>query len=266
MSRLSFFAVAAVTAVVLVAGGPAGAGYYYGFEWDRSADWDPGSIHGSSAGNPNTDAEGNPVWSLESTHAAGDGLGGVNPWYEGATQLQVWDDSWYGGGPTWARGDNVNPPISSSALTHNISSGGLHSHVPLVRWVNPVPRPFPLEIAGTLTEQWRGGGGLTDNVDFDVVIAHYDASAMGFDVLYGEAFEKPSDNQLWESLSADVHLLVPMEPGDELVISHRGHHPASRAAWPSLADDLTLTMKPEPATLSVLGLGVLGLLRRRRSR
>ena len=253
------------------AGGVARAAYYQGFVWDRSVDYDPGTTHGSSAGNPNTDTEGNPVWSMESTNAAGGRLGGSNPWYEGATQLQVWDSSWYGGGPTWARGDNVNPPISSSGLTHNISNAGLHSHVPLIRWVNPMIYPTKLDIAGNLTVLWRGGGGLTDNVDFDVAIVQ--RSGANYGVLYGDLFEKPTDDQSWESLTKPVSLPgIWVQPGDEILIGHRGLTPATRAAWPNLQDNLTLQIAainvPEPGTLAIWTLlaatGIAAGWRRRR--
>jgi len=263
--RRVVFAATVVALALALGAAPACAGYYYGFVWDRSADYDPGTTHGSSDGNPNTDTNGNPVWSLESTNAAGDGLGGANPWYQGATQLEVWDSSWYGGGPTWARGDNVNPGISPTSLTHNISNSSLHGNVPLVRWFSPVDESFSLQITGSLTENWRGGGGLSDNVDFDVAIAHFDASANTYDTLFGEVFEKPTDDQSWESLTKDVAVFATIEPGDQIIVSHRGQTPSPRGStWPNLADDLIFTQTPEPATLTLLGLGALALLRRRR--
>ena len=134
------------------------AGYTEGFIWDRSVDYDAGTVAFSTVGNPNTDAEGNGVWQMESTNAAGDGLGGASPWYEGATQLQVWDNSWYGGGGLWARGDNVNPGIKNTAMTHNIG-GTTYANVPLIRWLNPVVQGYWIDITGSLTEGWAGPSG-----------------------------------------------------------------------------------------------------------
>lgn len=254
---IAIFAALAVTATSAQA-------YMYGFVWDRSVDYDPGTIHGSSLGNPNTDAMGIGVWQMESTNSAGDPLGGANPWYEGTTSIQVWDNSWYGGGPTWARGDNVNPPMGSANVTANVSNAALLGNAPLVRWTNPVDRPFPLEISGDLTINWRGGGGKSGNVDFDVAVVHFDASANTYDLLFGETYEKPTDDDSWTSLSMAVHIgQVWVEPGDQIIISPRGLS-ASGSTWPHLVDDLTLTMMPEPASLSLLGLGALGLAARRR--
>jgi hypothetical protein len=260
------------TLVVGLAAGSAEAGYMVGFTWDRSVDYDAGTVHGSSLGNPNTDAEGNPVWSMESTNSAGDGLGGANPWYKGATQLQVWDNSWYGGGPVWARGDNTNPPIGSTGLTHNISSGGTYGNVPLIRWINPIDRDVQIDIDGDLTVLWRGGGGQAGNVDFDVAIAMVDVSEGTTNLLWGELYEKPTDDTSWESLSMPVAISgLWLEPGDELLIGHRGQGTAGNT-WPNLADNLTLTITgivPEPSALAlaVVGLaGCGGLLGRRRRR
>jgi len=264
MTKRCLWLSALVIALVVVAPAmSAHAGYYYGFVWDRSADYDPGTTHGSSAGNPNTDAQGATVWSMESTNSAGTGLGGANPWYTVATQLQVWDDSWYGGGPTWARGDNSNPPIGSTSLTHNISNSSVHSNIPLIRWLNPLDETGILQITGTLTENWRGASNACGNIDFDVAIVHYDASALTYDVLYGELFEKPHDDTRLESLSDSIALSVLVEPGDQIIVSHRGRA-TSGNSWPNLSDDLTLRLVPEPTSLALLGLGALGLFRRRR--
>jgi hypothetical protein len=254
--RRAAFAGAGLLAVGLLVclESPTQAAYYHGFVWDRSVDYDAGTTHGSTAGNPSTDAEGNPVWRMESTNAAGDGLGGPNPWYEGATQLQVWDSSWFGGGPVWARGDDVNPPIGSTNLTHNISNSGVYNNVPLIRWMNPLSFATKIDIAGDLTVLWRGGGGLSDNIDFDVVIVQRSGST--YNVLFGEVFEKPTDDQTWEELTKSVSLPgIWVQPGDEILIGHRGHSPATRAAWPNLQDNLTFEIAaiavPEPTTMFV---------------
>jgi len=264
LAALAFVAAAAV-ALSLGASSAQAANYGYGFVWDRSVDYDAGTIHGSSAGNPNTDSQGSAVWAMESTNAAGDGLGGANPWYEGATQLQVWDDSWHGGSGLWARGDNDNPPITSTALTHNISNASLHGNIPLVRWFSPVAETITLEITGSLTENWRGGSGLSDNIDFDVAIVHFDASLNTYEVLFGELFEKPTDDQSWESLTRDVAVSATIEPGDQILVGHRALTPSPRGStWPSLTDNLVFTQTPEPTSLALLGLGALGLAARRR--
>jgi hypothetical protein len=251
--------------------GVAQAAYYPGFVWDRSVDYDEGTVVGSTLGNPNTDAEGNPAWSIESTNALGTGLGGASPWYEGTTFLHVWDDSWYGGAGAWTRGDNVNPPIRGTSMTANISSAGLRSNVPLVRWINPVDYPTKLDITGDLRIDWRGGGGTSANIDFDVAVAKHDVLSDTWTVLYGSLFEKPHDDNSFESLTKSVSLSgVWVQPGDEIIVSPWAYG-SSGSTWPSLADDLTFSIAaiviPEPATLfiwTLLGAAALAAGWRRR--
>ncbi len=244
------------------------AGYTEGFIWDRSVDYDPGAIPFSPVGNPNTDAEGNGVWQMESTNAAGDGLGGASPWYEGATQLQVWDNSWYGGGGVWARGDNVNPYVNQGSLLHNINPASNWVHIPLVRWLNPIAQGYWIDITGSLTENWRGPGGQAANIDFEVVIAHLDAETGLYTVLFGDLFEKPTDDTSLESLTKAVSISgVYLTAGDQILISHRGL--TSGSAWPSLNDNLEFELTefiPEPATMTLLAFGGMGMLIRRRRR
>ena len=263
--------IVAVTAAALMLGaGSARAAYMAGFTWDRSDDYDAGMIPGSTVGNPSTDVEGSGVWRMESTDVAGDGLGGANPWYEGATMVHVWDDSWYSGPGAWTRGDNVNPPIRGGDMTMNISNVGLRANAPLIRWISPVGAPIDVDITGTWTVEWRGGGGESGNIDIDAVIAHVDVSAGVTSVLHSLVFEKPTDDTSLETLSAPVSLLgVRLEPGDQVIISGRGQGFAP-STWPNLVDDLTFSIEnvvPEPATLALLGLAAAGLgayARRRR--
>jgi len=261
----------AASAALLFAGVLPAATYGPGFVWDRSVDYDAGTVHGLTLGNPNTDSQGVGVWRMESTNGGGDPLGGANPWYQDDTTIQVWDNSWYGGGGVWARGDNVNPPMGQDSITMNVSNTGLRGTAPLVRWINPVHAGVELEITGELTVNWRGGGGQSGNVDFDVVIAHVDKQNGTTSVLFGETFEKPHDDTTWESLSMPVDLLADgIGEGDEIIISAWGLGTSS-STWPNLADDLSFELTavvPEPATMGLLALaaGALGgYIRRRRS-
>src|SRR5688572_22780986 len=76
--------------------------YAPGFRWDRSEDWVPGTVPGSTAGNPAADKNGNPVWFYGYT--TGGELGSANPWYAQELSPQVWSDGWLTGYPgLWAR-------------------------------------------------------------------------------------------------------------------------------------------------------------------
>ena len=198
------------------------AEYLAGFIWDRSNEFDQGTTPGSTVGNPNTDSEGNSVWQMEYTRAAGDGLGGSNPWYQGQVDLMVWDDDWFNRGGVWAAGDNLNPCISDIACTHNLLDGNF-SRIPVVRWINPVEQCFCMTIDGPLTISWEGISGQADNIDAEVVIAHVDASLSTINVIYSRVFEKPTDDRTPESVEENIAISsLCIAPGDEVVLSVRG--------------------------------------------
>lgn len=238
MRRLTLLVVAMLL-VVLTGAGRLKAEYGYGFIWDRSEEYQDGTIQGSSQGNPNLDSMGNAVWSMESTNEAGDGLGGENPWYEGVTTPAVWDASWYGRPfGAWAQGNDACACLLSDYFEHTLRGEWSYKHVPMVRWLNPVDQPFEMEITGEIEVQWNGE--MPADVDTDVIIAHLDVSQGTTTLLYSKVFEKPTSDHSVEILVDTVHIpFILIEPGDQLLISGRGHHPAS-SAYNDICDDLIL--------------------------
>ena len=59
---------------------------------------------------------------------------------------------------------------------------------------------------------------------------------------------------------------VPIGIGDQIVLSHRARHPddAGRSRWVTLISDVSIEVIPEALSVSLLALGGLALLRRRR--
>ena len=257
--------------LVLVGSPAAKAEYVAGFVWKRSADYDEGTTQNSTIGNPNTDSEGAGVWQYETTDTAGDGLGGANPWYEGNTALMVWDGSWYGRTfGVWAQGEDTCAPILADRFHHTLRSelyGDLfHSHVPIVRWLNPVSVPLELKITGTLSLCW--GGPQPADVDMDLLIGFLGASEDTITPLYAKTFEPPDDGSNNLSDAVDIPSLW-IDPGDQVIISGRAHSPAPYA-FNKVYDDLTFQINsivPAPSKLvGLVSMGIVGLviaLRRR---
>ena len=258
-AALTVFTLAFVTTSV-------NAEYVPGFVWDRSVDFDEGTVAGSASGNPSTDAEGNGVWQMEYTMSAGDGLGGANPWYEGTTGLMAWDDSWFGGTGKWARGDDLGGMITADGLNHS-AEGAWYGFIPVVRWLNPVSDPFQMSVTGHVRANWRGANNQSANVDVDVIIAHEDSSEGTMSLLFAETLEKPTDDNSWEGLDVHVNIAaIQLESGDSLLISARAQG-AADDFWMPLGDALTFQIVPEPSTIALLGMGALAslaLIRRRR--
>ncbi|HUT60939.1 MAG TPA: hypothetical protein VNA25_24085 [Phycisphaerae bacterium] len=267
--RSLFLAITAVVSLcgrpVLAVAGLLDAEYGAGFVWDRSADYDPGTVHGSSLGNPNTDAAGNGVWQMEYTDSAGDDLGGADPWYQGATSLARWDsDYFHNGRGTWARDNDLGGEFSQGHIVHLIDAWTVphdYEYVPILRWLNPVPDPFEMTIEGTLGILWRGNRNLAADVAVDVVVAHLDASDGTTSLLYAETFDKPTHDGSQEELYVPFDpVSLWIEPADELLISLRARG-TDIEKYILLADDLTMQMAtiPEPSTLTLLFLGLMSL-------
>lgn len=249
-----------LTALVLVVGGFGSevfAEYVPGFTWNRLADFDLGTQHLSTLGNPNTDSEGSAVWQYESTDAAGDPLGGANPWYEGATSLMVWDSNWYGQWQRWARGDDFGGMVGPDHLQHLFQQGD-GDHAPVVRWLNPVSDPFVMTITGTLYVHGDTSGGGFSGID--VVIAHVDHSDNdAVSLLYGSTFAE-EDSEQSVAISG-----VGIEPGDQIILSGRGLRPSTEGYISVRDGGLTFTFSsapvPGPSCLvALIGIGAMALL------
>ena len=212
----------------------ADAQYTPGFVWNRFADYDAGTEAGANylAGNPSTDSVGNLVWSHE--WCIGGDLNSTNPWWRNPAHLMVWDLSWYGGGSLWAAGDNVNPPIGRSGLTHNTQSEP-YPRVPRVRWRNPLARSAVVRLSGQLTVIWTGGGGHAQPNTIDVVIGLNRADGTT-SVLYSATVDKPTNDNSEESLPLPIDVpSVAVDPGDSIVITHRAR--TQNGGWIELLDD-----------------------------
>lgn len=275
----------AVVAVLLAVASPMAyaGGYTFGFVWDVQADWvvRVSSDHGTTNGNPSADAMGNPVWGFDyvTNVPAGSGLGSANPWYEGKTIAAMkWDSDFWSSGGRWANIDDGTPNIAGGWMNHllNNTEYGDYSSVPLLRWTNPCPDPIKVSLKSKegpldFAVGWRGNvqaGGAT-SVDADIAVVLYDVSEASYQELYAVTVSKPTNNNLDENLTLSPLWIeeLPLDTGDQILITARGTSqtfPAAGAQYITFYDGMEITVVPEPATLSLLALGGLAMLRRRR--
>ena len=272
--------------VITLATASAMAQYDVGFTWNRYDDWVPGTTNGSSAGNPMPDSAGNPVWSAEyfANVPAGSDLDtsdSVAPWYTlPSAGVLSWDSSWWGGSTgLWVYKDDVEPAIWDKGQTDVNTTNPLdadYKRLPLVRWVNPCSVPVTISITSgpDFTVGFAGTSTALDMAqsDTDVAIVLKDASQGGaLSLLYSDKVANPLPGPGVHLVPlTPVQLELTIEPGDEILVSHRSRYeyfqpaPGVSARWTYLNEDYTITVVPEPATLAILGLGGLALLRRRR--
>ncbi len=260
--------------VMVLATTSAWAAYDVGFTWNIFDDWTPGTTDGSSAGNPMPDAAGNPTWSCEYIAGvpAGSGLDSNNPWYElPSSGLMVWD-SHYGAGQ-WMLPNDTPPSNSYTGMWHvcnDQSYGGDHyANVPLRRWQNPSDETLAVSLSGG--PDFAGViHALPTGTILDLVIARTDASnGDSVHLLYSETVVKTAsegEDQSFPLTGLDIDNLV-LDPGDDIIFTARSRTRITGYAWASagLVDDVNITVVPEPATLSMLALGGLAMLRRRRA-
>jgi hypothetical protein len=224
------------------------------FQWQRSYNWTtpPASAAGTSAGNPDDDSLGTPVWHALYTY--GGRLNSVNPWYLEPTVPMVWDTSWYGGGGAWAAGNDLNPPIGPGNLVDNrVDSAG---RIPVVHWEAPIDLPDVLIVEGELSISWSGGGDQASNrAPMEVVIAHLRGGAeLSRFTRTGYRQNCTSWScQPWTEVSS-IRLEFPgVQQGDRIVISGRtltaaDGHP--QHGWTVLGDNLTFRYSCTPAPLA----------------
>jgi len=277
--------ICAVVAVLLAVASPMAyaGGYSPGFVWDVDADWvdRPVGDHGTTNGNPSADAMNNPVWGFQyfTNVPVGSGLGATSPWYERlTTSAMTWDSDHRSAGGRWASVDDGTPDIIAGWMNHllNDSEYGDYNSVPLLRWTNPCPDPIKVSLKSKegpldFAVGWRGNGeaGGATSADVDIAVVLYDASEATFHQLYTSSVSKPTDNNLDENLTLSPLWIEEqdLDPGDQILITARGASqtfPAAGAQYITFYDGMEITVVPEPVTLSLLALGGLAMLRRRR--
>ena len=269
-------AIVAMFVMALATTALASTPYDVGFTWNRWADWKPGTTNGSSVGNPCKDSAGNPVWSYEYYKDVPDGsdLNSTHPWYKlDSSGLMVWDGHTGASGSWGYQYDNapfIFPgPAGLGHVPNNQSYGGDHfAIVPLVRWDNP--STIPIRVSLTPGSGFQGRihwwpAGTTA----DLVIARTDASDSGsVHLLYSQTIVKTlaqGQNEYFALAALDIENLA-LDPGDDILFSVRARAATTGYTWYSvmLDDDVNITVVPEPATLSLLALGGLAMMRRRR--
>lgn len=241
----------------------ASAQYGEGFTWHRFTDFVPGSLHGALENNPGPDPMGNPTWEYRWT--TGDEAGSDNPWYANHGELMTWDEQWFNGERSaWTRGDNLNPPVFNDRMVHNIRSAD-YDYMPVVNWLNPVGDAAMVDLSGSLTVMWSGGGGVGSPVDVDVAIAYNDVSEGTSNIVMHNRVSKPNPGDTIGDISiVDVDVMgILLDEGDFLTISHRAVDDLGNR-WIPMFDDVTITLVPAPGAMSMLGLGLAAAFRRRR--
>lgn len=238
--------------------------------WNRHADFSvrPTADNGTTNGNPSADQYGTPVWGYEVTTGGGP-LGSPSPWYAQPTNKMVWNASWFGGGPTWATGLNWVPLIDNTSLLDHDNND---SQAPLVRWTNPLLVPASLTIEGNLLLKWADYSD-TNRVSYpvDMVVAHV-SHQTGITTALFTATQTASFGYVTGTVSASplpVNLSLDILPGDQVLISVQTRwdvsmyqHHYNMYDW--VNDGITLTATPEPATLSLLAIAGLLVLKRHR--
>ncbi|SOD40078.1 PEP-CTERM sorting domain-containing protein [Nitrosovibrio sp. Nv4] len=259
--------------------------YAPGFRWDRSEDWVPGTVPGSTAGNPAADKNGNPVWFYGYT--TGGELGSSNPWYAQQFSPLVWNDQINvgGGQGVWARVYNgpdthiinTDPLIGKWSLAHSLTEYIQSAeYMPVVEWRNPVGDGAIVDVGGSLKATWEGH--YTDNSPMglvDIAVARLDASEGSFELLYSATLANPTEGGALSSFSTITQPLgisdVRLDEGDTLRFTARLRGDEHTTPFWLLLDDqgtdirlVSSVPEPEQFILLALGLGVLAARLRRK--
>jgi hypothetical protein len=223
------------------------AQYDQGFVWNCAQDWTPRppSDAGTSNGNPDDDATGRPCWHFLYTQdiAAAGGLGSPTPWYTVATSRSVWDVNWFNAGSSlWARGNDLNPPISRDDLTHTFGNGN-GGYAPVLRWVYPGQCPIRVSLSGSVTIVWSGQNVAGNTGQVDVAFLR-DATDGALTPLFSGTIDRPPG-----TASRVVPIQVPSIPiraGDSVVITLRARQWLGGNNWSVMrTPELSLTVVAE---------------------
>jgi hypothetical protein len=219
------------------------AQYSPGYIWNRQAVWYGGNGNGGTSGNPNLDSEGNPAW--EYVALGGGGIGSSDPWYDASAHsiLGTYDT---GGGYGWLGGDAF---CFQNSLIHQWGQDG----APGVIWLNPTNEAVTVNIIGLVQFSWDAG--LSASSDY--VIATENLQTYAATPLF-ETTVSPSGATTVPIDITDVSLAA----NQGLVFTFRGDVSTYLDYYES--DSINVVLVPEPTSLSLLGLGGVALLGRRR--
>lgn len=248
------------------------------FVWNRSLDWDPGTVAGTSLGNADDDALGNAVWRY-GTLTGGD-FSSINPWYRGQIELSVWDDVWWGASGTgaWARNyfgpdvdnDNANPPIGRYAMWHDLSER-THSfkYTSAVDWLNPVGNGATVNISGNLVFLWQGHFATASPIGaLEAVVTKFDSSTGEFFNLWTGSFTNPT---VGAGLTPASQVVAPirivglrLDEGDFIRYTFRASGDESAVPlWMGMRDEVSMrlvSVVPEPSSLLLIFVGLVCLV------
>lgn len=255
-------------AVLVGLGGLIAAGTASAQVWNRALNWTPGTVAGTSVGNPGPGPGGADVWGYESV--SGSALGSAGAWYDQPRTPLTWDPQWWNTGVgAWTAGDDKSPPIMQDRFIHNLHTSTFDS-VPMVTWNNPLGDGTAVDVTGSLRLRWTGNGGIGMPVDVDLMLGLYDASSGITSPLLAQTYAKPTPAPSFEE-----EIVIPLEftnimldAGDQIVLTHRGREAfGPQGMWVTVFDGgMNITLVPAPGAAAVLGMAGLAALRRRRAR
>lgn len=195
---------------------PCTAQYVTGFTWNHGADHTNGTVPGSTTGNPDDDAAGNPAWEHLYFSGGSTRLSG-NPWTNGTPSLLEWDDDYQGFGDVWVRDDDTSPILGGDYLQQDIYS--TLQYTPAIRWTNPTGRTVTIEVSGYIEIAWDNWAGGDPSVNVDVVMFHDDVSAGTRTPILSTTVSTPGGGANAVVQISPTTFIA--EPGDQLLYSHR---------------------------------------------
>jgi hypothetical protein len=249
-----------IVAAITVLGSIANASPAYGpnFLWWRSNDYKPGTVVGSTLGNPGNDTMGNPVYGAYEVPFGND-LADPNPWYKQAGTLLPWYNDWAStGSDGWCDGQNTGPVVGSARLYQSLWSN-LGTEVPMVTWTNPTGTSFTMNISGTATIDWLNFGGSNPTCNVDFILTKYTPSTSTYFNILATTLTYPNSGEATVNLSG---LNVHVDAGDQILMSMRGDQAPSSATQYIRMDDSSIRYRfaaspvPEPTSLVALLAGI----------